>query len=642
MALVDIVKVRLYSHNSYAKEVLGFLQEKQSFEIIAQKEGIGGTDSEYMKADLAFAIKFLSPYANKKGGIRGAFLGDKIEVSKNEAKKMVAACDWKGVVKKVKDLEVEKNDLVRSIADIAVEINILEGWEEVEVMKGGQFEASFFRIHQKDTDQFESEVSKITDLLDVEVVSVHSNEVYYSVIAKKSDMDQVQRIMQEVKGEEITLPEGKVQDRVLDLRKQKKAKEAKLQENKEVVYENAAHINGLKASYDYCESSQVIEEVMQAPQELSSLCVLEGWMVKSDIAGLQSSIEKKWSAIDIEEVEPEEGEKPPVMLKNNSAMSPFEVITGMYGAPQPHEIDPTPFLSVFFVIFFGLCLTDAAYGMILTVAMAAILISKMPIDKGMKEMIKLLLYAGLSTVFFGILFGGWFGIDPNASFIPEFLTYAVDGGRMFLGQVVSPAKDLVTKIAPLVLLGGVLHLLLGVVLSGYVALKNNNKWDAFMVALPTFITIGVGVLMALTAKGFLPAELSPILKNIVIGGFAVMTVGIMKSGGPIQWFMDVTGWLSNTLSYARLFALGLATGVVAQVFNTVAFTIGGMMPTGLDIVVIIVIILFGHTLNIALNLLGAFVHSGRLQFVEFFGQFLEGGGRYFAPMKKSTRYIYSS
>jgi V/A-type H+-transporting ATPase subunit I len=105
---------------------------------------------------------------------------------------------------------------------------------------------------------------------------------------------------------------------------------------------------------------------------------------------------------------------------------------------------------------------------------------------------------------------------------------------------------------------------------------------------------------------------------------------------------EAISWLSNILSYSRLFSLGLATGVIALAFNSIAVTLGGMMPALLGIPIMILLILFGHTLNIGLNLLGAFVHSGRLQFVEFFGKFLEGGGRKFSPLRRKPVYAFDS
>ncbi len=647
MALQSTTKIRLYTSAQKESEVLSFLQERGVMEVTPVDAEISRTDvchsAEFASAKLDFAIRYLTPFAPAKKGMRNAVLGEKIEISEKEAQEKISGYDWEAITAKVSALESEKNDATREAFEIKTALSALEKFEGVDTeSREGTFAPSFFVIPVKGASDFVEEVKNLSKFLEISEVARTESSISFIVFARVTEKNQIISFLSQYKGSEISLPVGKSPaQQISSLQDSLFAAEKTLEQNKKETESLVSEIDTLKVCYDQFASQKEVDDVRRGVEKTSFVSMIEGWVETEALVSVKKDLESRFGSVEIEEIEKGEKEKSPVALKNSAAVQPFEVVTNMYGTPGENEIDPTPFLAPFFVVFFGLCLTDAAYGMLLAVAMGALLAAKLPLDLGAKKMITLLFYAGLSTVFFGILFGGWFGIDPSASFVPEFLTYVnASGETMFLGQVVNPAKDLVAKIAPLVLLGGVIHLLLGVALKGYVAWKNNNKWDTIMVSIPTILTIVSGLLLAVASSGAILADSTELLKNITLVFFGIMTIGIMKSGGPITWFMDVTGWLSNTLSYARLFALGLATGVVAQVFNTVAFTIGEMMPAGVSIVVIIFILLFGHTLNIALNLLGAFVHSGRLQFVEFFGQFLDGGGKYFSPLKKVNRFIH--
>jgi V/A-type H+-transporting ATPase subunit I len=646
VALQSISKVRVFVPSQKEEKVLSFLQEKGLMEFVSVKSELRvdiDHSAEFAVAKLDFAIRYLGEYTEKKKGMRNAVLGEKVEVSEEKKQEIVSSFDWESVVSSVAKIESGRNDIVRELLESKLALSALGDFGAVDIAsKEGDFSPSFFVLPLKGAEKFEEDVKNISPYLELLKVDSSEKNVSFVLFAQREVRDEVLILLSQYKGSEIVLEEGLSPAlKMKKLAERIDALELQLKENEELARGMTENIYNLKVVYDFFDAQKDVRGVLRGVEKTDFISVLEGWIEENRISEIKNALGKEFGAVEIERLALKEGESAPVLLKNASMIEPFEVVTNMYGAPQSNELDPTPFLAPFFVVFFGLCLTDAAYGLMLASAMGAVLLANLPIDLGVKKMVKLLFFSGLSTAFFGVLFGGWFGISPEA--VSSSLTYVnASGETMFLGQIVNPTADLVDKIAPLILLGGLLHLLLGVGMRGYLALKNNNKWDMWMVSLPTIVTISLGVLAIIGGMFGLSESFQSVLMNVIVVSFAIMTIGIMKSGGPITWFMDVTGWLSNTLSYARLFALGLATGIVAQVFNTVAFTIGGMMPTGIDILIIVLIIVFGHTLNIALNLLGAFVHSGRLQFVEFFGQFLEGGGRYFSPLKKRSRFIYTS
>ncbi len=237
----------------------------------------------------------------------------------------------------------------------------------------------------------------------------------------------------------------------------------------------------------------------------------------------------------------------------------------------------------------------------------------------------------------GILFGGYFGMTTDQLSVlknPE--------TGLFYGQIFDPLNQILVVMGFAYILG-VFHLWIGVVLSGVNKWRQGNRAEAicasgslatsiiFLSILP-FLSESLRSSLSWIPFLFLP----PLLwgfgsgKNMI----ARMFTGIF---GLLN---ELLSWLSNVLSYSRLFALGLATGVIAMVFNNIANIIGGMLPLPLAIPMWLLIILFGHSLNIGLNLLGAFIHSGRLQFVEFFGKFFDGNGKGFVPLARRGRFAF--
>jgi len=270
-----------------------------------------------------------------------------------------------------------------------------------------------------------------------------------------------------------------------------------------------------------------------------------------------------------------------------------------------------------------------------------VLLLRLPLDKTLLNMIRLFMYGGISTFIMGVLFGGWFGLTVDQ--VPEMFTYVNDDGkRMFLGQIFDPMTDLISKIMPITYFLGLVHLSLGLYLSGLISWKAGDKNRMLFVSLPMIFSFVFASLVWVVGLQIFtaPFYISLILTMWGLGGDGNPIFRILK--GALSLLNESLGWFSNILSYSRLFALGLATGIIAGAFNIVAITMGGMVPGVLGWVIMLFVLAFGHTLNIALNVLGAYVHSSRLQFVEFFGMFLEGGGKILKPLRKVCRFRHTS
>ena len=306
----------------------------------------------------------------------------------------------------------------------------------------------------------------------------------------------------------------------------------------------------------------------------------------------------------------------------------------MYSLPLATEIDPTAIMAPFYFIFFGLMLSDAAYGIILSAACFA-LMKKFKLEGTMKKLVKLLFFGGISTFIWGALFGGWFG-DAVAVFTRTFL------GREIAMPVIwfDPLEEPMTLLIFSIILGAI-HLFVGMGIQAYMLIKDGKPWDAlFDIGFWYMLIIGL-VLFAL--GGSVAAILSTIGMWLAIVGAVgiLLTGGRNKKGfgkitGGLGSLYGITSYLSDALSYSRLLALGLATGVVAKVVNI----LGSLAGSGIvGLIVFIAVFLFGTVFNLAINVLGAYVHSCRLQYVEFFGKFYTGGGKGFVPLTENTKFV---
>ena len=260
----------------------------------------------------------------------------------------------------------------------------------------------------------------------------------------------------------------------------------------------------------------------------------------------------------------------------------------------------------------------------------------------MENLVRLLMYGGILTFIMGILFGGWFGLTPEQA--PSFLTTMKDGKLMFIGQTFDALGNAM-QILILSLSLGFIQTLFGLWLNFIHNYRSINKKEAILDNLPWALILTVIGLFILVAAGILPAILKTpviyLLYAVVV--FIIFTQGRKQSNIIAKFFSGVlslyglVGYMSDVLSYSRLLALGLATAIIGMAVNTIAVLANGIPYIGIIFAIIILIV--GHIFNLGINALGSFIHSGRLQFVEFFGKFLEGGGAPFRPLSRESKFI---
>ncbi len=382
------------------------------------------------------------------------------------------------------------------------------------------------------------------------------------------------------------------------------------------IQSKAQQIEDYKVYRDVLEQERVKTEAQLKSRENGLLGYVIFWAFEKDKKSLIKELPKDTCVIECVT-----NEEPPVMLENNSTIRPFEYVTEIFGLPKNGEIDPTPYLSFFFFLFFGICITDAGYGLVL----AVLCLVGMFLFKGNK-LIKLMFYGGISTFLVGIIFGSYFGVSIKA-FSRLKLIDPIEDTLLFMGLAFAL---------------GYLQLMLAEIVKIISGKKNKNKEMLYNGIAWLFVFI-FGIIAMLSIKFSL-------LKNIGFVGLLISGIFLMISEskgvkvylkllvGSVKILQGLIGVMSDILSYSRLMALGLATAVIALIVNQIAGLFSGLIPY-VGWVVGGLILIGGHMFNLGINALSGFIHSGRLQFVEFFPKFLEGGGRRFKPLKSELKYI---
>lgn len=367
----------------------------------------------------------------------------------------------------------------------------------------------------------------------------------------------------------------------------------------------------------------------------SKTFILEGYVPERDAKNLEEKLIAKFDVSVVVSQVDDADEDVPILLKNNFLVAPVEDIVRSYSLPSRNEADPNAVMSFFYYLFFGMMLSDAGYGLLMVVLTLLVLRFWKPEGETKLNMQKFCL-CGLSTVFWGALFGSWFGnivYTISTTFFGKTITLSA----LWFDPVTDPMKLLILSMAL-----GFVHIMMGLVLKFYNAWKRGDKLSAlFDTGLWWVVFLGLGLIIGnMVIKVSFPMQ--KIGLYVVIAGAAglVLTQGRSSKSipgkimGGIGSLYSITGYFSDVLSYSRLMALGLVTGIIGTIVNTIGSIMGGGF---FGAIFFTVVFLFGHSINFGINALGAYVHVNRLQYVEFFSKFYEGGGKPYMPFGVNTK-----
>ena len=384
------------------------------------------------------------------------------------------------------------------------------------------------------------------------------------------------------------------------------------------------------------------EQSKEALAHTKTAFLLTGWVREDMTEKVRREIEKITDVYYLGFEDPSEGDAVPTVLKNSRLITPYEAVTNLYSLPAYGTIDGTPLMAPFYFIFFGMMLSDTVYGAVLALGAWAFLKYMKP--RGMMEnLAKVLLMGGISTIFMGLLFGTCAGVSWPVIFRGTALENTF--------PIIDSSADPIAMLA-LCAAMGIIQMFYAVFIAAYSCIKHGD-WAGAIVDNLSWVFIITGLLLMAAPSLGLPAALGTAGKWMAIGFAAVVflfagrskknVAGRLMSGAGKLY--DVTSWLGDVLSYARIFALGLSTGVIGLVLNTLCWDMlfasfkGNpvLMVVGFIIVTVLSVAL--HAFMMAISTLGCFVHSARLQYVEFFGKFYEAGGKAFKPLRYETKYV---
>ncbi len=589
------------------------------------------------------ALKILDKSVPDKQGLLSSFKGrrvvdpDDIGVYASKASEVINVCS------RITELEKECADNQAEQIRIKTSLEQLKAWEKLDIplnTTDTKSTAIFIGTLPEEYTQeslsqkIAEENPKLEFEIEIEYSANHMTcVVIFTPISQKAMAEDVLRNIGFAKPMSPTsrIPTEKVER----LKKENLRLIEETQKAKEEIASYADRREDIKNTQDYFRIRADKYNVINELDHSAHVFVIEGFVPQEDSQRLEQLCTRVATCcVEFEEAD----ENAPVKLKNNKFSAPAQSIVTMYATPSHADIDPTPLLAFFFYFFFGMMFSDAGYGLLMTVVIGIVLKVFKP-DTQMRNNLKLFQYCGISTTIWGLVFGSIFGDAPSA--IYNMITgSSITMADILPWPILDPQKDaLVLMVISIAF--GLIHILVGMGCKFYVCLKQKDWGGAFFdTGFWMLMLVGFGIL----ATGIVVSPTVMLIGGAIAIASAVgliLTQGRHKKGfgkviGGLASLYDITSYISDLLSYSRLLALGLTTGVMAQVFNM----LGTMFGTGvLGIIFMIIIFLVGHAINIGLNALGAYVHTMRLQYVEMFSKFYEGGGEKFEPFSLKSKHI---
>ncbi|MBN1624013.1 MAG: V-type ATP synthase subunit I [Clostridia bacterium] len=472
----------------------------------------------------------------------------------------------------------------------------------------------------------------------IDITGTDSDQTYITAYVHKEDTQKVSSILKRNGFSNVSFPgfTGSVGENIEKLGREIEGSNAKIAEIEERLGELSLNLDELEAVFDYYSIRKDISLTAGVIAAGKRAFFLEGWIPESLEKQLFDELNEKW-IVDISTREPLEDEVYPVLLKNGFVGDSVQDITNMYDIPSHKAVDPNPVMAPFFILFFGLMLSDAGYGLLMAIGCGAVYFF-VKLEDTMKRFMKMMMLCGAATIFWGALFGSWFG-----NLIPIIQGNPDKDISLWFAPVSDPEYLLMWS-----LFFGVIHIFTGLGMKAANLIKQ-KKYLAVLfdvVFWYVFFTGAVFLVMPYVPgiSEQLANSLSPYGMYLLGAGavLLILTQGRKSKNiggkiiGGLASIYDLINFMSDVLSYSRLLALGLATSVIASIVNEMG-SMGGFNFTG--IIVFILVFLVGHSINFMLNALGAYVHSSRLQYIEYFSKFYEGGGKPFTPFKRNTKYI---
>ena len=646
MAIVKMNKFTLLAFESEKEALLEKLQGFSNAEFIdLQDENLlenndtlkdltkDVVDSDITKweeqlSKVKFALQFLNNYVPKQSSFKALRQG-KLSLSLDELSKKVQESNWEEIYDKVKAKEEEIAKLENEKTKLQGIVESLHPYEN--------FDATLGSLHElKETSYFLGSVSNqyeeaLSDLNDcyAEVISKDNHDIFMFALCNKDNTESVSEVLRgfgftPFKTEEMETPLKLIHDyndRIINI-----------DSDKFIIKEELAGFEEeqkkLQLAYEYFTNLVARKNISTKFLKTEKVSLIQGWVpIKQNekFTKIADEVLGDDYYLNFEDVKEEEIDDVPIALENNDLNSAFEDVTSMYALPKYNEIDPTPIVTPFYLVFFGMMVADMGYGLLMLIG-TLLALKFFKFDAGTKKMVKFFHYLSYPTIAFGAIYGAFFG-DLFHDQIPRLLDTSND----------------VMVILGLSVAFGAIQIVFALFVKAYVLIKLGKPKDALMDS-------GSWLLM-LVSLGLLAAGVMlkiPVCETIgkwgsILGAIAIVfTQGRSaasaggKIGSGLYELYGVTSYVGDLVSYTRLMAIGLSGGSIAGAVNLIMGMVPG--PVGTFLVGPLIFVIF-QTVNLLLSLLSGYVHTLRLTYVEYFGKFYEGGGRAFKPFETKNQYI---
>lgn len=665
MAVLQMRKISVCALKKDRKSILEFIQSRGVLEV----QDLVGEDEFFQKMDTSVArasfernialaenaLEILDKYAPEKTSLLASLNGRKIITWKVHDDMVHIQEKVMNSINMIIRYNQQAIEASGEIVKLQSQMEMLTPWLNLDVSMSyegtkhteTQFGVLAGNLTQETLYQQMEQMGNFPEASDVRIIYSDKNQTCVMAICHKKDRIAFEEALRGIGFAKPMLQISGIPAQVKkEWESQLRKKENEKTEAEKSILELGEERETIRLLSDYYRNRAAKYETLGHLSQTKHVFVICGFIPEREVNSLKDDLINKYDVmVDIEEVE--EDDDVPVALSNNSFSAPVETVVASYGLPKKGEIDPTFVMSFFYYFLFGLMLSDAAYGLIIFAVCGILVKTKKGMEDGMKKMLSMFMYCGFSTMIWGVLFGSYFGdVIPVAA--KAFFDIDIAIPALWFFPINEPLRLFVYS-----MLFGIIHLFFGLGMKAYLLIRDKKYldlvcdvllWYAFILGL-ILLLIPTDIFASIAGTKITFPPVVGILSIVltVVGGVGIILMGGRRSKNPalrlalgVYELYNTTSWLSDILSYSRLLALGLATGVIASVVNAMG-TMGGKSVGG--VILFIFAFVVGHTFNLAINLLGAYVHTNRLQFVEFFGKFYEGGGRAFNPFKTQTKYV---
>ena len=656
-------KVSIVTHQDYVENLVKGLHKEGLMEIIDISKEEPKLLEEFERAEshpeaenlsnyeirLSRLIGILKKVAPKKKGIKAILDPDLPKIKDVEDLDYEDLYSYsEGILSEIENSILKHKEQIDKINEEKEFIN--QEIEQLEYLKSFDFdlkdlaESKYLIVTSGITLEYDELKEKIKDKKLIEVYEksfkfgkkIKHCVVIISHISKKEEIEKIKReFIDEFHFKDLS---GKPNQLLKDLKnKIKELESLKKKIRLKLKKYSKDQLDELLSLKEQITLERIRKEVSKNFSKTNYTFLIKGWVLEKNKDKLKDliSVQTKNKAIIEFKTPSKNPDNPPTYIKTPRWAEGFKGLVEMFSMPKYGEINPTIIMGIFFILFFGVMLGDAGYGLVILVLSLFGYFKLGKHSSMFRNWSFMGIWMGIVTFTFGFLTNSFFG-----NLVPLFI-YGKEGALLYdfhlfgyhIKPIVDPIKDPIS-ILVLALVFGLIQLNVGIFLSLIQVIKD-KKYKELLTIKSCWIPlqIGGGILIGSSILGFSFSQ--PIIYLGII--FAIIGfIQLLISAGPIGFF-DITGYVGDWLSYARLLALGLATAGMALAFNVVAKLLGDMIPV-IGLVITIIIVIFAHIINLILQALGAGIHSLRLQYVEFFNRFYEGGGREFSPFKIKRKY----